>query len=241
MKKIEPAVLVFAMVFPTLLTYIYFVYLAGEAGGLQKAAFGIGKMVQFSLPLFWVAVICKEPFLIRKFSTQGFYAGLFFGLAVFFAMMKIYGQWLSIPGGGLGQDSQAFLIIRERISGFGLNNPLLYLLLGLFYSAIHSGLEEYYWRWFVFKRMKKGMPWLFAAVISSLGFMSHHVIVLGTYFGYDSLLCWLGSAGVAVGGFVWCWIYQQSGSIYGAWISHGIIDAAIFTVGAAVVLYGNAL
>ena len=111
----------------------------------------------------------------------------------------------------------------------------MFLLVGVFYSIIHSGLEEYYWRWFVFGRMKRFMPWFWAAIVSSLGFMAHHVLLLGTYFGYDSIYCWLGSLGVAIGGFYWSWLYKRSDSIWGPWISHGFIDAGIFGFGLLIV------
>jgi membrane protease YdiL (CAAX protease family) len=39
------------------------------------------------------------------------------------------------------------------------------------------------------------------------------------------------ASGVAVGGAVWAWIYHQSRSLYGPWLSHCIVDAAVFLVG----------
>jgi membrane protease YdiL (CAAX protease family) len=34
-----------------------------------------------------------------------------------------------------------------------------------------------------------------------------------------------------VGGMVWAWLYWRTGSIYAPWLSHLLIDAAIFTAG----------
>ena len=45
--------------------------------------------------------------------------------------------------------------------------------------------------------------------------------------------------GVAVGGGVWCWIYQRSHSLLGPWLSHALIDAAIFVVGYRLIAAGN--
>jgi membrane protease YdiL (CAAX protease family) len=61
--------------------------------------------------------------------------------------------------------------------------------------------------------------------------MAHHVLVLAWYFGWTSWATWLFSVSVAIGGVVWCWIYQRSGSLVGPWLSHLLIDAAIFTIG----------
>jgi uncharacterized protein len=29
---------------------------------------------------------------------------------------------------------------------------------------------------------------------------------------------------------MWAWLYQRSGSIYASWLSHLLIDAALFTI-----------
>ena len=106
-----------------------------------------------------------------------------------------------------------------------------YTFLFFFYSIFHSGLEEYYWRWFAFGRLAKGRSWLRAALITNGCFMLHHIVLLGVYFGYGHFLTWFCSFGVAVGGFVWQSIYRRSDSVYGGWISHGLIDAGIFALG----------
>jgi membrane protease YdiL (CAAX protease family) len=103
--------------------------------------------------------------------------------------------------------------------------------MGAFLSLIHSGLEEYYWRWFVFGRLQRLIRPGRAIAVSALSFMLHHVLLLAVYFGWTSPATWLFSAAVAVGGAYWAWLYRRSGSLYGAWLSHLLIDAAIFTVG----------
>ena len=41
----------------------------------------------------------------------------------------------------------------------------------------------------------------------SLGFMAHHVVLLATFFGWDSPLAYLFSLAIAVGGAFWAWLY----------------------------------
>ena len=65
----------------------------------------------------------------------------------------------------------------------------------------------------------------------SLAFALHHVIVLAFYFGWRSPATVAFSLGVALGGAVWAWIYHRSGSLLGPWLSHAVVDAAIFAVG----------
>jgi membrane protease YdiL (CAAX protease family) len=36
---------------------------------------------------------------------------------------------------------------------------------------------------------------------------------------------------IAVGGAVWAWLYDRSGSLLAPWISHALIDGALFVVG----------
>ena len=75
----------------------------------------------------------------------------------------------------------------------------------------------------------------FALLISSLGFMAHHVLLLATYFSWSSPAMYFFSLSVAVGGAAWGWLYERTGSLYGAWFSHLLVDAAIFVIGFAIV------
>ena len=101
----------------------------------------------------------------------------------------------------------------------------------MFYSLFHSLLEEYYWRWFVFRQLRRLVPLWPAIVVSALGFMGHHVIVLSEFFKEAPWLAWLFSSAVAVGGVFWAWLYERTGSLFGPWLSHLLIDAGIFWVG----------
>jgi uncharacterized protein len=117
----------------------------------------------------------------------------------------------------------------------GFATPGRYLLLAATYAVGHSLLEEYYWRWFVFGWLRRYMPVGVAIAVSALGFMAHHVVLLSVYFpGRFWTLAVPLSLGVAVGGGVWAAIYHRSGSLYAAWLSHGLVDAAIFGVGWAI-------
>jgi membrane protease YdiL (CAAX protease family) len=229
----EQLALAFGILFPTLVTWVYFVALDGSAPALQQSAYSIGKALQFLFPLVWVFAISRD--LLRspalgpsamRFSTSiaiGIAFGLLIagvGLATYFLYLKPAGLFESAAGE-----------VREKIKGLGLASFAAYLALAVFYSLVHSLLEEYYWRWFVFGRLTRitSLPWAFA--LSSLGFMAHHVLLLATYFGWDSPATYLLSAGVAIGGLAWAWLYRQSGSLIGPWISHALVDAFIFALG----------
>ncbi len=60
--------------------------------------------------------------------------------------------------------------------------------------------------------------------------MAHHVIVLSRFFGWFSPWTLFFSLSVAVGGAIWAVLYWRYRSLLGPWISHLMVDAAIFLV-----------
>jgi len=219
--------LMVAMVFPSLLTWLYFVALKGDPATVQQTVYTIGKTMQFALPAFWVFVVHRRATAWKRPGRAGLAEGLLFGAVAAAVILGGYYAWLR-PAGWLAASGAA---IGEKVLGFGVDSPAKFALLALFYSAVHSFLEEYYWRWFVFGELRRALPFPSAVAVSSLAFMAHHVIVLGSYFGWTSAATVLFSAAVAVAGGVWCWIYQRSGTLASPWLSHVLADAAIFAVG----------
>ena len=76
-------------------------------------------------------------------------------------------------------------MIRLKIEEFSAAAPARYVVLAAFLAVVHSLLEEYYWRWFVFGRLRRLVSSPAAILISSLAFMAHHVVVLGRFFPND--------------------------------------------------------
>lgn len=226
-------VLIAAMVLPAVAAFFYFVQAQALPVFWQRSAYALGKIV-FALPLLWHFGVERRPFPRRPRSAAGLVTGLAFGVSVAAAMMLLYFAGLR----GTPPFQAAAEAVREKLIGFGLDSAPRYAAFGIFVSLVHSALEEYYWRWFVFGRLRDFMAFTPAAVMGSLAFTAHHVIILGVYFGWGSVAQVVFSAGVALGGFVWCWIYHRSGSLLGPWLSHALVDAAIFAVGYDLVLAG---
>lgn len=227
----ELGVLLFALVLPTLITVLYFVVLASAAPATQLLGYA-SKILQVGLPLAWVVAIRGEKgFRPSNGTRDGLVFGFVFGLLISAAMLVLYFAWLKTSGWmGNGLDE-----IREKVVGLGVNRVWKYALMGLFYSLVHSLFEEYYWRWFVFGRLRRWFKLSTAVVVSSLGFMAHHVLVVAYFFGWANPLTYFLSLSVAVGGAVWAVLYHKSDNMLGPWISHLLVDAAIFTVGFDVV------
>jgi membrane protease YdiL (CAAX protease family) len=259
--------LAFALLFPSLFTWVYFVALAGAPGGLQQTVYGTCKTIQFLFPIVWLLAVerkrrdgmpslaqpgsaCRacSPDAARRESmppgmaplrpgTAGLAAGVIFGAIILAAIVVLYHLWFKPEeyhglwfkaGKSLASARQE---IRDKLVQFGVGGPLGYVVLAAFYSVVHSFLEEYYWRWFVFGRLRDLMGWKTAVVVASVGFMGHHVIVLGTFCGWLSPATWVFSLAVGLGGAFWAWLYHRSRSLLGPWASHLLIDAAIFVVG----------
>jgi membrane protease YdiL (CAAX protease family) len=227
MKAGTWAALIFALIYPTLLTLVYFVWMAGVTETAQQLAYLVGKAIQFVFPLVWVGVICREPLRWPKFNSRGVVAGIAFGLAISGGICGLYFGWFKTAG----TFAAAGGTMLAHLAGIGITSAPVYAGVALFYSLLHSLLEEYYWRWFVFGRLRRQMALGTSIVVSSLGFMGHHVVVLGLYFGWTNPWTYLFSFATVVGGAYWAWLYYRSGSIYGPWFSHLLIDAAIFGVG----------
>jgi membrane protease YdiL (CAAX protease family) len=229
-------VAVAAMAFPSLLTWLYFVVLQGHSTAVQQAVYTAGKVLQFGLPLLWLLAV--ERCIPRAGSPKtwsprfSIAVGAVFGLLVATAILAGYLGWLHSAVWFAAAEAQ----IRRKALAFGLRTPLQFAAVGIFYALVHSGLEEYYWRWFVFGQLRRLLPLGGATALASLAFAAHHWIVLGVYFGAFSPICCLMTFAVAVGGAIWCGLYHRSGSLLGPWLSHALVDAAIFAVGLAVIL-----
>ncbi|HKD35353.1 MAG TPA: type II CAAX endopeptidase family protein, partial [Pirellulales bacterium] len=220
------AAIVFALGFPSLLTWVYFIALDGHAAGIQQAAYVVGKTIQFVFPAFWVFVVERQRLERLALSGRGLMLGIAFGTVISAAMFGAY-------FGGLANSNvmlSAAAIVRQRLASFGVTNPAVMIAAGAFYAIIHSLLEEYYWRWFAFGELRRLVSLRTAIVVSSLAFTGHHVIVLVKYL--PEMPWWpLASLAVAIGGAAWAWLYHRSRSLLAPWISHAIVDAALFAIG----------
>jgi membrane protease YdiL (CAAX protease family) len=228
----EILALTFASLFPLVMTFIYFVILHnpdGEPNPFVMAAFSAGKILQFVFPIAYVWCFERETIRLARPTWHGLPLAVGFALLVGIAMYVLFFACVQyIPAVGAKTPE----LIQQRLVQFKMNSALGYMTLALYMCIPHALAEEYYWRWFVFGWMRRHVPMPVAIVLSSLGFMAHHVVILGVFFAdhFWTMAVPL-SLGVAVGGGVWAWIYQRSGSLYAPWLSHALIDAAIMGLG----------
>jgi len=222
-----PLSLWFAMTYPFMLTVIYFVFLNGRDTGIQNSVFSSLKLIQFAFPAVFVFLVCRESIELPVWKKPAMRLGAVFGILIFVTALGLYF--------GLLKGTAPYMHLKSKVlgkvEGFGLSNTGAYAAFAIFYSVIHSGMEEYYWRWFVYKRLAKSIPDCLAICFSSIGFMAHHVVIMVVFFGLTSPLAYLFSIGVAVGGAFWAWLYGRSGNFMAVWLSHAIVDTALFIIG----------
>jgi uncharacterized protein len=224
--------LAFASLFPLGMTLVYFVVLSkpgGEANPELTAAYGIGKAVQFLFPAVYVWWFERSQIRFVLPTLRGLALGGGFGVAVVAVMLALYFGVLQYVPVIAAETPE---MIHDRLRQSKLDSPLAFALMGLYISGPHALSEEYYWRWFVFGWLRRHAPLSVAVVLSAIGFMLHHVVILGVYFpGHFWTLALPFSLCVAVGGGFWAWLYQRSESLYAPWLSHALVDAGIMTLG----------
>jgi membrane protease YdiL (CAAX protease family) len=226
----RPVLLAIALLLPTLLTWIYFVVLANgeQANPWQQGAYAVGKVIQFAIPLLdWWMWDRRRP-EANLLAPRGLGSGLGFGLLVLVAALLLYHLVLK-PGGLIADTVEP---VRAKVQQLGIATPWAFFAFAAFIALLHSGLEEYYWRWYGYGRLREWMPQGGANLLAALAFTSHHVILLHLYFpGRFATMVLPFSAGIVVGGAFWAWLYQRTGSLLGPWLSHALVDVAIFIIG----------
>jgi membrane protease YdiL (CAAX protease family) len=220
------ALLVFAMLFPTFMASLYFVYL--PRGGLAQAAYYGGKVLQFAFPVLFVLLVEGHLPRPKRPNFAGLGLGLAFGLAVAAGMLALYYGWLA--------DTFLFTdtgkLIKGKLGVFHVSSPAQYVLLAVGIAAVHSLAEEYYWRWFTFAQLNKVVNMPLAIALSSVAFVGHHVLVLYAYFPGRFWVAVVPFAlAIGLGGAFWAWLFARTRTIYPSWLSHALVDGAIFVIG----------
>ena len=119
--------------------------------------------------------------------------------------------------------------LRDRLEFFGIHSVATYVVWCAFLAGLHSLIEEFFWRWFVFGTLRTLVTRNLALFLASLSFALHHYVICWQYVSPVGAMIF-GTA-VGVGGWIWCWMVERQGTLAGAWLSHALVDAGIFVVG----------
>lgn len=120
-------------------------------------------------------------------------------------------------------------MVAERAARTGLDRKGVYIAGMIYWIAVNSVIEEYVWRWFVFRKFEGLFGGGVAVLFSALAFTAHHVLALAAQF--DLRMTVVASIGVFVGGAIWSGLYLRYRSVWPGYISHALVDIPIFVIG----------
>jgi len=190
-------------------------------GPLGQAVYALLKVWLLLLPLYWMRRVERAGFGLSPARRGGFLFGLLSGALMGAAILVAY----ALVGSGW-IDVEHF---RERAFQNGLSTSMRFVAFALFGALLNSLLEEYVWRWFVFRRCEDLLPRAAAVAASALFFTAHHVIALRLQFGWAVTL--LASLGIFINGAVWSFTYLRYRSIWPGYLSHVVVDLVILGLG----------
>jgi CAAX protease family protein len=189
---------------------------------LGKAVFVVSKLWLALLPLLWLRLVDREPLSWSPARRGGFGVAAVLGLLIALVVFATFA--VARRAGAIDP-----AVVAERASRTGLNQPGLYFAGAIYWITANSLMEEYVWRWFVFRKCEVLLGGGWAVMAAALAFTAHHVIALAAQFNWCITL--LGSLGVLFGGAAWSWLYLRYRSIWPGYVSHAIVDVAIFVIG----------
>jgi membrane protease YdiL (CAAX protease family) len=175
--------------------------LYASPGPIGVAVFAIAKLWILAFPILWAM---KVERITPRFALCRNGVAIALGIGVLTAAAIASGYFL------IARDWIDPSVVGTLARRNGLTSPAVYAVAALMWCVVNSLLEEYVWRWFVFRRCSTLLPrqggWG-AIALSSLLFTLHHVLALSAQFDWRVTL--IGSLGVFVGGVMWAWLRRR--------------------------------
>ncbi len=190
-------------------------------GTVGQSIYFLSKVWIIALPVLWLLKVDRgRPSWSRPEAAScgvGLLLGLVLGATIIGAYFLLGRSWI---------DAERF---RETAATNGLDTPVRYVVLAIYLCTINALVEEYVWRWFVFRKCESLRPGYPAVLLSALFFTVHHIFALAAQVPWRVTV--LGSIGVFLGGTVWSWCYLRYRSIWPGYVSHVVADIAILWIG----------
>ena len=190
-------------------------------GPVGKGLFTVAKLWLLAFPAAWYLLVEKGKPSWSPPHHGGLAVGAVSGIVV--SAIIVAGAWV------VGVQHMDLAPLRAEVREMGLNTAVPYLAGAAGWTFVNSLMEEYVYRWFIFRQCETLMKGTAAVFASAAIFTAHHIIAVGQYL--DPALAILASAGVFAGGLMWSWLYLRYRSIWPCWISHVLADIAVFGIG----------
>lgn len=189
----------------------------------------VGKAVLFlGIPLIYQRIqsdsTYKQLFRLEKKPLK---FAFLLGLAVFSIILGTY-----FLLGSLLDLSAVTGELETRLS----INAENFVIVAIYIAICNSFLEEFFFRGFLFFRLKKLKGRLFAHLVSATMFSLYHVAIMVTWFDWWVFaLCMLA---LVIGGILFNLLDENSESLYPSWLTHGCANLAINSIG-MLLFYGS--
>lgn len=220
----QPDMLALALILPAPCISALVGLILGK-GAIGAALWAFAKVWMVAVPLVWRLKVDRKPLSLSPVREGGVGVGALVGVVV---AAIIVGAWLLIGPAWIAPGALA-----AAVEPVGLTNPAVYLGVAVFWILGNSVLEEYVYRWFVYERATKLVGRRWAVVFSAGAFVVHHALSMAAFFDWRTTT--LACAGVFVGGLIWSWLYARYETLWAPYVSHAIVDVAVFAVGAAMI------
>ncbi len=221
MKSAHRAVLALALLLPAPSLGVAFGMIWFPDTALGATVFALSKLWVFALPVTWLIMVDKKPLSWSPPKLGGFGIAALLGVGMSAAIILVYAV---IPDETLNADR-----LRTAVLAVGLGSPGKYLAGAAYWIAVNSVLEEYVWRWFVVRQIGTIATARVAVVGSAAAFTVHHIVAMQVYLSWPIVA--LAATGIFLGAATWSWCYVRFQSVWPGYLSHAIVDVAVFAVG----------
>lgn len=110
-----------------------------------------------------------------------------------------------------------------------------FVVVAVYIALCNSFLEEFFFRGYLYGRLRGCCSFLVAQGVSAVVFALYHVAIMVTWFEmWVFLLCMLA---LVIGGVIFNLMVEWTGSLYPSWVTHGCANLAINSVG-MILFYG---
>lgn len=205
------------------------VVIIGYFDGFAPVPYGMkagGKCVLFiGIPLLYQSVFGRKDsdFSIGAMFSRDKRALCVAGGMGLFVFTVIFGSYLLL--GAVVDLSAVTGQLDERMN----INAGNFVAVAVYIATCNSFLEEFYFRGFLFFRLKEYGSRAMAQIGSSVIFALYHVAIMVTWFEWW-VFC-LCMVALVIGGVIFNCLDEKTESLYPSWLTHGCANVAINTVG----------
>lgn len=215
-----------ALVLPLLGCLVYFDWFSDHPAA--KTVYGATKFFTLVWPAIAVFLILR-PAPVREGSStppsSRHWRALPLGAAVGLGVTGLMAVLWHTPVGDFVRQHGSNISGKAANLGFAEH----FILMATAISLVHSLLEEYYWRWFVFGQLRRLVNRPLAHGLAGAAFAAHHVVIATQFF--PGAAGWIFGLLVGIGGIFFSLLYERQQTLTGAWLAHLIVDVGLMVIG----------